>query len=50
MALPLSTAKQLSSGKKSGKVVSEYGSKASSKKTKSFNGASTRFNSAKRNK
>lgn len=50
MALPLSTAKQLSRRKSSGKVVSEYGAKASPKKTKTFNGATDRFRSTKRKK
>jgi hypothetical protein len=50
MALPLSTAKQVSRGKTSGKVVSEYAGKASPRKTKSFNGATNRFRPAKKRK
>lgn len=47
MALPLSTAKQVSRKKSSGKVISEYSSKASPKKTKSINNATKRFRPGK---
>ena len=50
MALPLSTAKQVSRRKQTGKVVSEYGGKSSTRRTKSFNGATDRFRPAKRKK
>lgn len=43
MALPLSTAKMTSKKKGDGKVVSEYGSKASPKKKGAFSGASDRL-------
>jgi len=42
MALPLSTARQLSVGKRKGKVISEYAGKASPAKKGSFNGATNR--------
>jgi hypothetical protein len=50
MALPLSTAKQLSRGKGQAKVVSEYEGKRSPKRTKPFNGATDRFRSTKKKK
>jgi len=50
MALPLSTAKQVSRKKSSCKVISEYSSKASPKRTKPFNGATDRFRPANRKK
>lgn len=49
MALPLSNAKSLSRGKRSGKVISEYGGKASPRKSGTFNGATDRYRPGKQN-
>jgi len=50
MALPLSTARQLSKPKNSAKVISEYSGKAAPKRTKPFNGATDRFRPKKGSK